>query len=247
MNDAMGRTGGCRALLPLVGVLLLCAWGCTSGDDKVLLSPDAKTNNGAKGEGAPSLGEGDPLGDDADDSGPILPAREGKPKRVVIPQANDAGKAAADALPLPQTRSLYGVKRFLKEAEGAYRAYSSPLAEYRKQAALYASILDPDDKDLEVSRAQVAENYGRSHWAFVFGVEELLQGLSNRTQGEIAIDKERVFLARMRFLAFLGQELDALEKSTRHQEFIRALYVETAERHFGRKLKTRKAPREAIP
>lgn len=253
MTNAMRREGVRRRFLPLPFTFLLCsallfwgALGCTSGDE-VLLSPDPKTKAAAKEGATPSLGDGDPLGNEAEVGVSAPTALEGKPKRVVIPQANDAGRAAADALPLPQTRTLFGVHGFLKEAEGAYRAYSSPLSEYRKQAALYASMHDPDDKDLEDLRTHVAENYGRSHWAFVFGVEELLKGLSERSPGEIAIDKERIFIERMRFLTFLAQELGALEKSKRHQDYVRMLYVETAERHFGRKLKTRKAPREANP
>ena len=144
------------------------------------------------------------------------------------------------ALPLPATRTLFGLRRFLEDYGDAYRAYAPLQKEYKALFQGLAFLNEPDAEDLTQVRTRLRENLERAHWAFLAGVYETLDFLGNRSRDMLHIDKEKNFLRRMTVLAFLAEELDSSAgTSDKYTGFIREFYKETSERHFGRTVKTR--------
>jgi hypothetical protein len=177
-------------------------------------------------------GNEDPLADE--EAKPNLSSNGG----AVTP--TPAPKFLPAALPLPATRTLFGLRRFLEDYGDAYRAYAPLQKEYKALFQAVAFLDDPEAKDLTQVRTRLRENLERAHWAFLAGVYETLDFLGNRSRDMLHIDKEKNFLRRMRVLAFLAEELDSsAATSDKYTGFIRELYKETSERHFGRRVKAR--------
>lgn len=247
----------CRRVFLFVVLVCALGWGvaaCLSSKG----APDAatKTDAGAAREKILAEGNEDPLADEDDPSPPSASA-EADPADDDESGVESGGKAsvgtqnerntkassrtfAPAALPLPDSRTLFGLRRFLQDYGDAYRAYAPLQREYKALFQALAFLDEPDAKDLTQVRTRLREDVARAHWAFLSGVYETLDFLGNRSRDMLQIDKEKNFVRRMRVLAFLAEELDASAGTRdKYTGFVRALYMETSERHFGRKVKAR--------
>lgn len=233
--------GAMMLLLVLGGGGVL--WGCQTsgatpaGDAKDGTKDSAKDSAEASKSRVEPEGDQDPLANDVLDPNGAEDANTPEPPKV-----------APASLPLPNTRTFFGLRRFLEEYADAYRPYAPLQNEYRALFQALAFLEDPTDAELTPARTRVRENVERAHWAFVAGVHETLDFFANRSRDMLHIDKEKNFVRRMKVLAFFAQELDASAGTPdKYTAFVRALYIETSERHFGRRVKPREKSGEPVP
>ncbi len=142
-------------------------------------------------------------------------------------------------LPLPPGVSLYLVKKFMQEYEPAYKKHSTLLIEFEAVVATARDIpVAPDAEETPIG-ILVKQNFERSHWVFLIGVQDLLQYLQEASKRELAMDIERNFVDRMRGLVALAKELTASSNDEKYTAFARSLYLETSRRFFNRELRNR--------
>jgi hypothetical protein len=234
-----------RPKLVLLCAVLACFPACVSSEDELPLDAKAASPDSAALDDPLSDADEKGNGDGAQSEGNAVSATspgKGGDDRAAALEAQRRSAIIA-ALPLPPTRTAFGLRRFLEDYVDAYRSYVPLAREYRAYFELMAALDDPQANDLDPLATRVAEDPARAHWAFVAGVNEALDFLAVRSRGMLHADKEKNALVRMRVLVFLAETLDSVSGGgEKYRAYARALYAEIMERHFGRKVKPRSVP-----
>lgn len=140
------------------------------------------------------------------------------------------------SLPLPEKVNLFAVTNFLDQYKTAYKQYSPLIKEYKLYFNLYARSVPASDQEEDSARFRIKEDFARAHWAYVKGLHELLEFLTQRTNNVLLQDIEENFVLRMKVLTFLAKELHASSTRSDYLDFTRRVYMSLSIRHFGREL-----------
>jgi hypothetical protein len=181
----------------------------------------------------------------------LVPSVGGTPKSgeqaAIFPPVDRVTDGAV--LPMPPGVTLYLVRKFMQEYEPAYQKHSTLGTEFDAVVATVRDIpVAPDAEETPVG-ILVKQNFERSHWVFLVGVQGLLQYLQDASKRELAMDIERTYTDRMRGLVALAKELTHSSNDEKYTAYVRSLYVETSRRHFNRELRPRdiQTPGDSVP
>lgn len=233
--------------------LLVCGFGtgCTSsGDADVLLDPDPRVSEQESGkkdadstataEGkTPSAGGGNqkPAASSAAATGaqddPWKLAENAR--EIEAARGRDSGKN----LPFPAKPSYYFVKGFMEEYRDVYLRFMPLTGEYKVYFQTLNAKPPAGISEMSALRVRVRDNFDRSHWIFMGAIQECMEFLISNSKGQLQVDKEVNFAARMRVIAFMAQELTEMTSDDKYQKFAQQVYIQLSEKYLNRVLRER--------
>lgn len=145
---------------------------------------------------------------------------------------------AGKSLPLPENTTYYSIRSFMDEYRDAYTAYIPLGREYRMFFRALNENDTPSEEALAALKLRMKENYDRAHWVYVGAIQELTEFLLDNSKNMLLIDKEDNFIARMKVVSFMGEELADMTKDAKYKTYTRQLYIYLNEKYFGRTVKT---------
>ena len=213
-----------RALVVIFACVLFAA-GCVSTEEELILTEEETTNSIPSQKGAQAA----PVAPAAPPVAAAPGAGGAAPIGVALPRSDEE-------MPLPAGTYVYSVNKVFEDNRNQYIKYEPVLSGFHRYFA-WVGQKDPLPEDREQAKAALDQDAVKAHWAYLAGVRELLEFLSQRERRMLQIDKETNFIARMRTLVFLAKEIDERMAKKRHTAYTRKLYSDINERYFGRLLR----------
>lgn len=172
------------------------------------------------------------------------PPEPGSPKAAPTTAEQPDKTSPSKGLPLPEKTTYYALKQFMDEYRDVYAAYIPLGKEYRMYFKGLNDEDEPSEEVLAALKLRMRENFDRAHWVFLGAVLELSEFFQQNARNMLQIDKEENFVARVRVITFMANELKEISKDARYVNFARALYISMSEKHLGRTVKPREDKKE---